>query len=71
MVQTNSKVPIANSGDGIRRATKKPVAKKTATKKPVAKKGGALRTAGYGAKKGKGYFAGKLGEFIGNEFIPF
>lgn len=62
---------IANSGDGIRRATKKPVAKKTATKKPVAKKGGALRTAGYGAKKGKGYFAGKLGEFIGNEFIPF
>ena len=65
------KSAIANSGDGIRRATKKPVAKKTATKKPVAKRGGALRTAGYGAKKGKGYFAGKLGEFIGNEFIPF
>ena len=63
---------IANSGDGIRRAVpKKPVAKKVGAKKPVAKKGGALRSAGYGVKKGKGYFAGKLGEFIGNEFIPF
>jgi hypothetical protein len=64
---------IANSGDGIRRATraKKPVAKKGVAKKGGAK-GGALRTAGYGIKKdGKGYFAGKLGEFIGNEFIPF
>jgi len=65
---------IANSGDGvIRRATraKKPVAKKPVAKKGGAK-GGALRTAGYGMKKdGKGYFAGKLGEFIGNEFIPF
>jgi hypothetical protein len=59
---------IANSGDGIRRA----VPRKKATKKP-SKKGGSLRTAGYGAKpkQGKGYFAGKLGEFIGKEFIPF
>jgi hypothetical protein len=64
---------IANSGDGIIRRAKKPVAKKP-VKKGIKKgiKGGALRTAGYGMKKdGKGYFAGKLGEFIGNEFIPF